>query len=159
MGALAGAIGGGLYAGTIANLLEGTVVMTRLADIQSPDPLPSNQVERPPGPGEIGTMIHPRGVDPPDAPTSGRQQWPRLNLQNPDDESRVDTIIENRAYSLWVANAAEPESRPVWLPSEDPKKPSFRGRWGNRVENDPFNRRVGMRFPEFWAMFINALGK
>jgi hypothetical protein len=159
LGALAGAIGGGLVGGFSANLLEG-VTMADIANIQPPDPPPAPpQIDRPPGPGEIGTVIHPRGIDPPDATASGRQQWPRLNPQNPDDEGKLDTIIDGRAYSLWVANAEKPDSRPVWLPSEDPATPSFRGRWGNRVENDPFNRRVGMKFPEFWFMFINALGK
>ncbi len=158
LGALGGAIAGGLTGGTWANLLEGTG-MAEIANLQAPDPLPSPQLDRPPGSGEIGTVIHPRGVDPPDAPASGRREWPRLNPQNPDDEKKLDTVIDGRAYSLWVANVAEPDSRPVWLPSEDPNTPSFRGRWGNRVDNDPFNRRVGMRFPEFWFMFINALGK
>jgi hypothetical protein len=159
LGALGGAIAGGLYAGTVANLLEGSVVMARLAGLQPPAPVAGTQFDRPPGPGEIGTVIHPHGVDPPDAPVNGRQQWPRLNAQNPDDERKLDTVIDGRSYSLWVANSGDPDSRPVWLPSEDPNTPSFRGRWGNRVENDPFNRRVGMRFPEFWFIFINALGK
>ncbi len=53
------------------------------------------------------------------------QEWPRLNPQNPDDERKLDTTIDGRAYSLWVANAAQPDSRPVWLPSEDPTTPSF----------------------------------
>jgi hypothetical protein len=158
IGAVGGAIAGGVTNGTWANLIEGTSV-AEIANLQPPDPLPSAQVDHPPGPGEIGTVIHPRGAVPPDAPTSGRQEWPRLNLQNLDDETKLDTVIDGRASSLWVANATAPDSRPVWLPSEDPNAPSFRGRWGNRVENDPFNRRAGMRFPEFWSMFINAIGK
>jgi hypothetical protein len=157
LGALAGAIGGGAVGGFYANLSE--FGKAGLANVQGPPPAPGPQLDHPPGPGEIGTVIHPHGVDPPDAPESGRQEWPRLNPQNPDDERKLDTTIDGRAYSLWVANAAQPDSRPVWLPSEDPTTPSFRGRWGNRVENDTFNRRVGMRFPEFWFMFINALGK
>jgi hypothetical protein len=30
------------------------------------------------------------------------------------------------------------------------------GRWGPRVESDPFGRRAGMRFPAFWRLFFLA---
>ena len=30
------------------------------------------------------------------------------------------------------------------------------GAWGPRVANDPFGRRAGMRFPDFWRMFFLA---
>jgi hypothetical protein len=53
----------------------------------------------------------------------------------------------------------KPDSRPIWLPSEELTIASFRGRWGNRVSDHPFNRRAGMRFPELWLMLIEALGK
>ena len=33
----------------------------------------------------------------------------------------------------------------------------YQGRWGPRVESDPFSRRAGMRFPMFWRTFFLAL--
>ena len=44
----------------------------------------------------------------------------------------------------------------LWWPSYDGES-GFRGRWGPRVEKDPYERRAGMRFPAFWAMFFRAL--
>jgi hypothetical protein len=44
----------------------------------------------------------------------------------------------------------------LWWPSYSGET-GFRGHWGPRVEKDPFHRRVGMRFPAFWAMFFRAL--
>jgi hypothetical protein len=156
-GVVAGAVGGAV-AGFYAALAE--YGMAGLQNVQEPHLYPPPPLDRPPGPGEIGTVIHPRGVDPPDAPPDLRREWPRLNPQNLDEEKPLDTTdAAGRATSLWVASAAAPDSRPVWLPSDNPATPSFRGRWGNRVVNDPFNRRVGMRFPEFWFMFIEGTGK
>lgn len=46
----------------------------------------------------------------------------------------------------------------IWWPSDDGQS-GYRGRWGPRVVNDPFNRRAGRRFPEFWKMFFVRLAK
>jgi hypothetical protein len=111
-------------------------------------------------------VIHSVGLTVPDAPADQQEVWPRFkqNPSDPDpadptmlDEDKVDTVIEGRAYSLWVATPDRP--RPIWLPSETQGDPSFRGRWGNRVVDDPFNRRAGMRFPDFAGMFLDAIGR
>ena len=49
-------------------------------------------------------------------------------------------------------------SKQVWWPSDDGKS-GYRGRWGPLVVDDPFHRRAGMRFPEFWKMFFIGLAK
>jgi hypothetical protein len=35
---------------------------------------------------------------------------------------------------------------------------SYQGRWGNRVQHDPLNRRVGMNLLDFAGMFFDGLG-
>jgi hypothetical protein len=61
--------------------------------------------------------------------------------------------IDGRRYDFIVDRATQ-----IWWPSEDGTK-GYLGRWGPIVVNDPFNRRAGMRFPEFWSMFFNGLVK
>jgi hypothetical protein len=153
----AGVLGGAI--GTIPEVLLEFRGVAGVADLQPPPPVPPPQFDHPPGVGEIGIVIHPVDVDPPAAPLDTRRVWPRLNKDDPnDDRTLVKMDDDGRTYSLWVANAAAPDSRPIWLPSEEPTTPSFRGRWGNRVASDPFNRRVGMRFPNFWALFFEGIG-
>jgi hypothetical protein len=157
-GAVGGMIGGAI-AGTSELFLE-SGGPERLAHIQGPDPPAPAQFDHPPTANEIGVVIHPVGVEPPGAPLDKRQVWPRFNKADPsDDRTLIMTDGVGRSYSLWVAaQSVNQNARPVWLPSEEPNKPSFKGRWGNRVVSDPFNRRAGMRFPEFWAMFLEAIG-
>jgi hypothetical protein len=47
-------------------------------------------------------------------------------------------------------------SRQVWWPSDDGTA-GYRGRWGQRVAADPLPHRAGVKFPEFWKMFLIAL--
>ena len=54
----------------------------------------------------------------------------------------------------WQSTVVERGSQ-VWWPGESPGS-GYRGRWGPRVANDPFGRRAGMRFPDFWRMFFLA---
>ena len=54
----------------------------------------------------------------------------------------------------WRSTVVERGSQ-VWWPGESPGS-GYRGRWGPRVANDPFGRRAGMRFPDFWRMFFLA---
>jgi hypothetical protein len=132
------------------------------ANLHDPLPTAPAQIDRPAGPGQIGTVIHSVGLAPTDAPADKRQVWPRFRRippTAPPDETKLNTVVDGRAYSLWVATAEQPDSRPIWLPSETPTTPSFRGRWGNRVVDDPFNRRAGMRFPDFLFMFLDAIGR
>lgn len=133
--------------------------MAKLARIEDGDPPLKPQFDHPPSPGQIGTVIHPLGVDPPDAPVGSRQTWPIFDANDDRVLAKNDSV--GRRYSLWVADAGAPDSRPGWLPSEDKSQgvSSFKGRWGNRVVSDPFNRRAGMRFPEFWPMFFDGIGK
>jgi hypothetical protein len=42
-----------------------------------------------------------------------------------------------------------------WWPS-DSGLSGYQGRWGTRVESDPFSRRAGMRLPTFWRTFFLA---
>jgi len=156
VGGAAGASVGAIY--EVMNEFRGGAA--KIADIQDPDRPPPAQFDHPPGVTEIGIVIHSVGVDPPAAPLDKRQVWPRFNKADPnDDRTLIMKDGAGRSYSLWVAaHSDDQDGRPVWLPSEVPSTPSFKGRWGNRAVSDPFNRRAGMRFPEFWAMFFEAIG-
>src|SRR6476661_5547325 len=113
--------------------------MARIADIQDPDRPPPAQFDHPPTANEIGIVIHPVGVEPPGAPLDKRQVWPRFNKADPNDDRTLIMNDGGRSYSLWVASQSDNQNaRPVWLPSEVPTTPSFKGRWGNRVVSDPF---------------------
>jgi hypothetical protein len=165
-GWIGGAIVGG-SAGDWAAVIE-LVARNGWDVIADPDPLETTgaQTDHPAGQGEIGTVIHSVGLTVPDAPADQQEVWPRFKQSpsDPDpadptmlDEDKVDTVIDGRAYSLSVVTPDRP--RPIWLPSETQGDPSFRGRWGNRVVDDPFNRRAGMRFPDFAGMFLDAIGR
>ena len=81
-----------------------------------------------------------------------------LTLTDPGAEFVDWTANENvsiggRTYNFIVDRMVQ-----IWWPSDD-LQTGYRGRWGQRVANDPLNRRDGMRFPEFWRMFFIGLAK
>ena len=55
-----------------------------------------------------------------------------------------------RRYDFIVDRSTQP-----WWPG-DFNQGGYMGRWGPRVETDPFGRRAGMRFPAFWRLFFVA---
>jgi hypothetical protein len=61
--------------------------------------------------------------------------------------------IQGRHYDFIVDRTKQ-----IWWPSDDWKS-GYRGRWGPLVVDDPFRRRSGMNFPDFWIMFFVALAK
>jgi hypothetical protein len=92
-------------------------------------------------PGKLGKVIHPQS----------------LTLTEPGAElipwASDQVTIGQRAYSHLVDRDAQ-----VWWPNML-SNGGFRGRWGPRCSLDPFARRAGMRFPEFWRMFFIAVAK
>jgi hypothetical protein len=105
--------------------------------------------------GQFGRILRPPHVDSPLAPAAPGPVWPRFT---DDPADSLTTVINGRRYSLIVGTKADPlgtTDRPVWLPSHDGAS-GFRGRWGNRVTQDPFSRRVGMVYPDFASMFLRA---
>jgi hypothetical protein len=144
----------GALGGVSLGLIEGALAyggMEKFAGIQDPLQSAPSQFDHPPAVSEIRVVIGPPGVSIPDAPAEFLQTWPRFGT----DENVLSTKIGDRQYSLFVGTAADLSSRPVWLPSGPI---SYQGRWGNRVQHDPFNRRVGMNFPDFAGMFFDGLG-
>jgi hypothetical protein len=115
--------------------------------------------------GNWGVGISARGTGPsgddavPDvASTGGKVIHPKsLTLAEPGAELipwAVDqTTIQGRKYGFMVDRDSQ-----VWWPNLDFFF-GYHGRWGPRVSRDPFARRCGMRFPEFWRMFFLALAK
>ncbi|KUI34709.1 hypothetical protein AU195_09320 [Mycobacterium sp. IS-1496] len=59
--------------------------------------------------------------------------------------------LNGRTYGFLVDRATQ-----VWWPSDDLQN-GFRGRWGQRVADDPVPRRCGPTFPEYWKMFLTAV--
>ena len=86
-----------------------------------------------------GLVVQPVGVTVPDA-GSDVQNW----------TSAQGLIIDGRRYDFVVDRNTQP-----WWPG-DSNQSGYLGRWGARVETDPFGRRAGMRFPAFWRIFFLA---
>ena len=86
-----------------------------------------------------GKTVQPAGVTVPDA-GGDVQNW--TSVQN--------LTIDGRRYDFIVDRSTQP-----WWPG-DFNQGGYMGRWGPRVETDPFGRRAGMRFPAFWRLFFLA---
>ena len=121
------------------------------------EPSAPQQVDHAPSAGDFGLIIAPLGVVPPDgAGVEHQPTWPQFL---PALDEGLATTIDGRTYSLWLGGVlATTGTRPAWLPSDDGSA-GYQGRWGNRVTSDPFGRRAGMFFPEFWSKFLSALNK
>ena len=87
-----------------------------------------------------GKTVRPVGLHVPDAGTDV-EDW----------RSAQGVIINNRRYDYLVDRSTQ-----VWWPADDGHG-GYQGRWGQRVETDPLPRRAGMRFPQFWKMFLLAI--
>jgi hypothetical protein len=147
--------------GLIATGLEGANADLEYFHGTTPRP----QFDHPPpsdSEGSFGKVIHPRELMPPNAFTAERIEWPGVS-----DNALLNERIDGRIYSLLVrrnrqhdpdSNDPDPNLRQVWWPGED-GQPGFAGRWGPRVAHDPWNRRAGMKFPEFWEVFAYAFAK
>jgi hypothetical protein len=134
----------GLIAGAVLTALEG---LPLFPESETPEdellaPLEAPQPDRGPEPGSNNRVVVPKNV-PIDDLNNVRVEWIA-------DE---DVPIDGRQYNFIVDRQAQ-----VWWPSDDGTS-GYRGRWGPPVALDPFNRRAGMRFPEFWRMFFVALAK
>jgi hypothetical protein len=107
-------------------------------------------------PGFFGTIVHPAGVVPP----HGEATALKFAWQSPlSDEPALRTMVGAKQYSMRVdRTSADPLKRQVWWPGIQGTI-GFSGRWGSRVARDPKARRAGMKFPEFWEMFMSAFAK
>ena len=143
---IAGAAWGPL--GAIAGLFAGAAEA-----IASPTPFGVAAVPPPPPP-----PVDPANVD--TAPTAAGQGLtvrpaaipiPGVTQNLFDWQSKQNVQAGNRKYDFIVDRATQ-----VWWPSDDGTA-GFRGRWGQRVASDPVPHRAGVKFPEFWRMFLTAL--
>jgi len=117
------------------------------------------QFDHPPlrdAPGFFGAIVHPAGVVPP----QGEQTTDKFAWQFPlSDEAALQTMSGGRKYSMRVnRESQDPLVREIWWPGIEGHV-GYAGRWGARVARDPKTRRAGMKFPEFWEMFMAAFAK
>ncbi len=86
-----------------------------------------------------GKVVKPKDLAVPDAGADVQDWSSARGLET--DGRRYDFVVDRTAQTWWPA---------------DFDQGGYRGRWGARVETDPFGRRAGMRFPAFWRMFFLA---
>jgi hypothetical protein len=134
-GALLGAVVGGVWG--IAEFVEGL-------DDERDDPGYFEKWITHAAPDETvlpgsGKVVKPEGLTVPDA-GADVHDW----------QAAQTVAIDGRRYDFIVDR-----TRQTWWPGESGQG-GYRGRWGPRVEADPFGRRAGMRFPAFWRMFFLA---
>jgi hypothetical protein len=91
------------------------------------------------GPPGSGKVVRPENLAVPDG-GSGLENW----------VSKEGATIGGKPYDFLVDREKQP-----WWPN-DSGLSGYQGRWGPRVESDPFGRRAGMRFPTFWRTFFLA---
>ena len=101
----------------------------------TPDDIPPDAA-----PSGAGITVHPSDLTPP-AFFSNPRPW----------RSARDLVIGQRRYDYIVDRATQP-----WWPGDD-NFSGYGGRWGQRVEDDLLPRRAGIRFPQFWRLFLLAL--
>jgi hypothetical protein len=148
---------GGAVVGFLLALVEEGMAGIAGTNPNIAEPPAPQQSDQPPSPGHFGLIIGPAGVVPPDsADVEHQPAWPQFV---PALDEGLATTIDGRTYSLWLGGVlARTATRPAWLPSDDGSA-GYQGRWGNRVTSDPFGRRAGMFFPEFWSKFFSGLQK
>jgi hypothetical protein len=118
-----------------------------------------DQYDHPPlrdAPGYFGSIIHPAGLDPP----KGEDTDVKFTWQGPlSNEAALETVEGGKTYSMRVDRTNQDATlRQVWWPGIQGFT-GYAGRWGTRVARDPYTRRAGMKFPEFWEMFMTAFAK
>ncbi len=136
---LAKAVAGGLFGAFFQGLVAGIIELIASASApfgagSDPTTLDPPKADASPPTGAAGITVRPKNVAVPDV-TSLEPVWPS-------DDHMVDIIVDR--------------SRQVWWPSDDGTA-GYRGRWGQRVASDPLPHRAGVKFPEFWKMFLIAL--
>ncbi len=125
-----------LAVGALAAELEGVWPPHGVRVLNTIRPAPDD-VTGPPGSGKV---VRPENLAVPDG-GSDLQNW----------LSKPGATIGGKPYEFLVDRDKQP-----WWPS-DLGVSGYQGLWGPRVENDPFARRAGMRFPTFWRTFFLAV--
>jgi hypothetical protein len=122
--------------GIIPGLIEISDDRFGTPDSINRDAIPDDQAQA----AGSGTTVRPAGLNVPDA-GSGVEDW----------RSAQGVMLNGRRYDYLVDR-----ERQVWWPTDDGRG-GYQGRWGQRVEADSLPRRAGMRFPQFWKMFLMAI--
>jgi hypothetical protein len=142
-------LGGGLgsalgaFAGAVAGVIEAL-------STSNTDDVPSEEIrqglEREPGPPDrsYGLVLKPADVANPLLPPA------------PPAHPQAETAVAIRNWLGTDADRLVDRSSQIWWPSDSQRK-GYDGRWGVRCENDPNNRRSGIKFPDFRRALLNDL--
>jgi len=106
-------------------------------------PTDQTAADPPGGPG-FGKIIRPAGLSFPEA----SRVAPDMLV---DWKVNPYTAADGRAYDL----AIDRNVQVWWNPRTETV--GYCGRWGPRVEHDPFGRRCGMKCPDFLTMFLEGI--
>jgi hypothetical protein len=167
LGGIAGILGGLLWAG-----IEYAIFRFNAAEILGLDePLPkgtsttTEQLPKTTNAEDFQVVITPFGLPRESIPPSGLggpplEAWPVLTWPAPlTKEATLETEIDGRIYSLMISRTTASDTpKQNWWPSIQGDQMS-RLRWGPEVNSDPFKRRAGMAFQEYWSRFLVAYAK
>lgn len=144
-GAEAGLPFGGIAIGMLAGLIWGIAEWVELPDEPGfdlsgpPEHMPA--IDEVSSAATAGRVVRPGGLIVPGVSSDRIVDWRSEPIHD----------VDGRKHSSIV----DRESQPLW--PGDPDFRGFTGRWGQRVEVDAQTRRMGMRFPNFWLLFFEAL--
>jgi hypothetical protein len=149
LGGFAIAQAAGFLAGLVAAGLEGNLgwgIGITGGGPPSPDtPAPDITAS----PGALGVIVCPPGLE-----TAVSTREPSGAVQPWTSDAKVE--IEGRYYTFIVDRESQLWWTRDWWPYEA-ANPGFQGRWGPQVVDDPYARRSGMHFPDFWRLFLVGL--
>ncbi len=131
-------------------------------------PAPTKTTEQLPittNPEDFQLVITPFGFPKESVPPSGLisaslDAWYTVTWPAPlTREATLETEIGGKTYSLMISRTSASDTpKQNWWPSIQGDQMS-RLRWGPEVNIDPFKRRSGMAFQEYWSRFLVAYAK
>jgi hypothetical protein len=169
-GGLIGAAFGAIWAGieyayfTVLDLADALGLDEPLPAAPAPTET-TEQLPKTTNPEDFQLVITPFGLPRASIPPSGLvsaslDAWSAVTWPAPlTKEASLETEIGGKTYSLMISRTlASDAPKQNWWPSIQGDQMS-RLRWGPEVNSDPFKRRAGMAFQEYWTRFLVAYAK
>jgi hypothetical protein len=128
----------GAAAGAVAGIIE-AVSSSNTENVPSEDVREELEKETGPVDRRYGLVLTPAGVNP--------------LLPDPKNPENDETAVDVRTWNGTDFDRLVDRDRQIWWPDDL----GFNGRWGVRVEDDPNDRRSGIKFPDFKRTLLNDL--